>query len=61
MAEPNLLQIIKSVLSAAIGIQSDANRKKDFTSGSPGIYLAVGLIATLTFILTIVLIVAAVV
>jgi hypothetical protein len=61
MSKPNLLQIIKSVIAAAVGIQSNANRTKDFSSGSPGIYLAIGLIATLTFILCIVLVVAAVV
>lgn len=61
MSKPNLLHIIKSVLAAAVGIQSDANREKDFGSGSPGIYLAVGLMATLIFILSIILVVAVVV
>ncbi len=61
MSQPNLFEIIKSVLAAAVGIQSDANRERDFKSGSPGVYLAIGLIATVTFVLCIILVVAAIV
>ncbi|NOT86504.1 MAG: DUF2970 domain-containing protein [Methylococcaceae bacterium] len=61
MSKPALSQVIKSVLSAAIGVQSDANREQDFKSGSLGIYLVVGVLATILFIGTIVLIVSFVV
>ncbi len=61
MSKPTLSQIIKSVLAAAVGIQSDANRERDFKSGSLGAYLVVGLIATIMLIVVIVLIVSAVV
>ncbi len=61
MSKPNLFEVVKSVLAAAIGIQSDANRERDFKSGSPGVYLAVGVIATATLVLCIILLVAAIV
>lgn len=61
MSKPDLSQIIKSVLAAAVGIQSDANRERDFKSGSLGAYVVVGLIATIMFIFMIVLIVSAIV
>ncbi len=61
MSKPNLKQIIQSVLAAAVGIQTDANRERDFKSGSLGIYLVVGLIATISFILLIVLVVSVVI
>lgn len=50
MSKPTIIQIIKSVLSAAIGVQSDANRKKDFEQGSLSTYVVVGLIFTLLFV-----------
>ncbi len=50
MLKPTIIEIIKSVLSAAIGVQSDANRKKDFEQGSLSTYVVVGLIFTLLFV-----------
>lgn len=50
MSKPTIIEIIKSVLSAAIGVQSDANRKKDFEQGSLATYVVVGLIFTLLFV-----------
>ncbi len=50
MSKPTIIEIIKSVLSAAIGVQSDANRKKDFEQGSLSTYVVVGLIFTLLFV-----------
>ncbi|MEQ1635057.1 MAG: DUF2970 domain-containing protein [Methylococcales bacterium] len=61
MSKPTLLQVVKSVLAAIIGVQSDANREQDFKSGSLGIYLIVGAIATIVFIVTIITIVSMVV
>ena len=60
MSKPALLQVVKSVLAAAVGIQSDAKREQDFKSGSIGIYVAVGLVATVLFIGVIVLVVSAI-
>ena len=61
MSKPPLLQVVKSVLAAAIGIQSDANREQDFKCGSLGVYLAVGAIATVLFVGVVILIVSTVV
>jgi hypothetical protein len=58
MPKPTLKQIIQSVLAAFIGVQSDANRKRDFDHGSLSSYLIVGAIATVLFILMLVAIVS---
>ena len=54
MPKPTLKQVIQSVLAAFIGVQSDANRKRDFDHGSLSSYLIVGAIATVLFILMLV-------
>jgi hypothetical protein len=33
--KPGLGSLVKSILAAAIGVQTDKNREKDFTQGSP--------------------------
>ncbi|MBT3812235.1 MAG: DUF2970 domain-containing protein [Gammaproteobacteria bacterium] len=58
MPKPTLKQVIQSVLAAFIGVQSDANRKRDFDHGSLSSYLIVGAIATVLFILMLVAIVS---
>ncbi len=58
MSKPALKQVIQSVLAAAIGVQSNANRERDFEQGSLSSYLIVGAIATVLFILTLVAIVS---
>jgi hypothetical protein len=50
MSKVNIIEIIKSVLSAAIGVQSDENRKKDFEQGSLSTYIVAGLIFTVLFV-----------
>lgn len=50
---PSIFQVIKSVLAAFIGVQSDANRHRDFTQGNPAHYIIAGFIMTLVFILVI--------
>lgn len=46
-------QMAQSVVSAAFGVQSAKNRERDFSSGKPSHFIAVGLLFTLTFILVI--------
>ena len=58
MSKPTLKQVIQSVFAAFIGIQSKANRQRDFEHGSLSSYLIVGAIATVLFILTLVTIVS---
>lgn len=50
MSKPSIIEVIKSVLAAAIGVQSDANRQKDFTQGSLSTYIVAGLIFTVLFV-----------
>ena len=58
MSKPTLKQVIQSVLAAAIGVQSNANRERDFEQGSLTSYLIVGAIATVLFIVILLAIVS---
>lgn len=58
MPEPSILQIIRSVLAAFIGVQSDKNRQADFEQGSPISFIIVGLIFTVLFVLAIIFVVS---
>ncbi len=53
-AKPSLAQVVGSVLSAAFGVQSNANRERDFTKGSAKVYIIAGLVFTVLFILALV-------
>jgi len=44
-------------MASFVGVQSRKNRERDFTSGNPLAFIAVGLGATLLFVLTMWLIV----
>ena len=47
-------QIIKSVLAAAIGVQNNKNREKDFAAkNSIYIYIAAGITFTALFVITV--------
>jgi len=48
--KPKIMQLIKSVLSAAIGVQSDENRRKEFEQGSLTTYIIAGVIFTALFV-----------
>jgi len=50
MSTPSLLHVVKSVLAALIGVQSEKNRQVDFKHGSLSTYIVIGLIATLAFV-----------
>ena len=60
MSKPTITQIIKSVLAAAIGVQSDENRQKDFEQGSLSTYIIAGVIFTVLFICGLVFLVSTV-
>lgn len=60
MSKPGILQVIKSVAAAGIGVQSNKNREADFQHGSLSSYIIVGLIATVLFIMTLIFVVKAV-
>ena len=50
---PKLGQIIGSVLSAAIGIQSSKNRERDFKHGKTSTFVIAGIIFVALFITTV--------
>lgn len=51
MSKPDLFNVVKSVFSAFVGVQSDENRKRDFASGSITSYVVVGIIATFALVI----------
>lgn len=58
MASPSIKQIVKAVAGAMIGVQSEQQRRQDFNSPSPMPYIIAGVIFSLFFVLTLVLIVS---
>jgi hypothetical protein len=60
MSKPTITQVIKSVLAAAIGVQSNDNRQKDFEQGSLSTYIIAGLIFTVVFVFGLVFLVSTV-
>ena len=48
------IQLLKSTLSAFIGVQSNANRERDFKHGKISHFIWMGLLFGLTFVLTLV-------
>jgi hypothetical protein len=46
----NPLQVIGSVFSAGLGVQSSKNRERDFKQGRVGVFIAAGIVFTLLFI-----------
>lgn len=52
-----LLQTIGSVLASFFGVQSSAKRHRDFTRGRASHFIIVGLIMTVLFVLSLVLLV----
>ena len=52
--ELSFWQLLKSTLSAFIGVQSNANRERDFRHGKISQFVLMGLLFGLVFVLTIV-------
>ena len=61
MSKPTVTQVMKSVLAAFIGVQSEANRKEAFEQGSLSTYVIAGLIFTGLFVLAIIFLVSTIV
>ena len=49
--------VIVSILAAFFGVQSEKARERDFTTGSPAVFIVVGIVLTIFFILVLVFIV----
>lgn len=61
MSKPTLIEVFKSVFSAAIGVQSEENRKKDFEAqGSLPTYVIAGFVFTVLFVVVLIFVVSAV-
>lgn len=60
MSKPTIVDIIKSVIAAAIGVQTNANRQRDFQQGSLKAYIIGGIIFTVIFVISLVLLVSAI-
>lgn len=52
-AKPRLIAVVKSILAAGIGVQSDKNRTRDFEQGNPLVFIIGGIVFTLLFIASI--------
>ncbi|HZX15530.1 MAG TPA: DUF2970 domain-containing protein [Pseudomonas sp.] len=48
-----LWEMLQSVLSAAIGVQSGKNRSRDFSRGKPSHFIILGVLFTAVFVLVI--------
>ncbi|MFC7368028.1 DUF2970 domain-containing protein [Vreelandella zhaodongensis] len=46
--------VVKSVLAALIGVQSNVKRQQDFSSGKPLIFIVTAIVITLVFVLILV-------
>ncbi|MBV1908906.1 MAG: DUF2970 domain-containing protein [Kangiellaceae bacterium] len=54
---PSFLNVVLSVLSAMIGVQSDENRERDFKRGKIGNYIFVGVVMVAVFVFSLIAIV----
>ncbi|MDT7526781.1 DUF2970 domain-containing protein [Pseudidiomarina sp. GXY010] len=55
--KPGLLAVIVSVLAAMFGVQTEANRKRDFNNGNPLLFIGIGVVFAVLFVLGLVLLV----
>ena len=55
--KPTFSQVVSSTLAAAIGVQSNKNRERDFTGGNIYTYIAAGVIFTVVFVVIMIVIV----
>ena len=55
-----ILRVVQSTLVAAIGVQSKKNRERDFEEGNAGTFIVAGILFTVLFVATIVVVVSAV-
>ena len=51
--KPGWMDVFKSVAASFFGVQSEANRQRDFTHGRPMHYIVMGLLMTFAFVLII--------
>ncbi len=49
-----LWQLLKTSLAALLGVQTEANRSRDFQAGRPVQFIVLGIIAALVFVLLVI-------
>ena len=54
---PSLFQLVLSVMAAAIGVQTKVGRERDFRTNSPLPFILAGLLFTIAFVATLILVV----
>lgn len=54
---PGVLKVLQSVLAGFLGVQSDKRRHEDFSSHSPWPYIIAGIIFTVGFVVTLIVVV----
>ena len=55
--KPGFLDVVKSTLAAALGVQTSKNRERDFKHGNIKTFAIAGLIFTVIFIATVIVVV----
>ena len=58
---PGPLDVVKSVLAAMFGVQSQENRERDFKHGKASHFIIAGIILTVIFVLVLVNLVSSIV
>jgi len=51
------INVLKSAMAAAFGVQSNKNRERDFSQGKPVHFIIAGIILTICFVCVIILLV----
>lgn len=54
-------QVMKSILAAALGVQSEEARERDFSNASPAPFIIGGIVFTVVFVIVLVVVVQVVV
>ncbi|GGW78815.1 DUF2970 domain-containing protein [Alteromonas halophila] len=60
-SSPGILDVIRSVLASAFGVQSQKNYKRDFTQVSAVRYVVVGVVFVILFVIGLMLLVSAII
>ena len=55
--EPGIWHVVLSILSAAFGVQNNRNREQDFTHGNIVVYILTGVLFTVLFVVSVIMIV----
>ncbi|MFT6924547.1 MAG: hypothetical protein ACJAZP_000105 [Psychromonas sp.] len=51
---PSIIKVVFSVIAAAFGVQSSKNSERDFTTGNVLVFIAVAILFTFLFVMTII-------